>query len=144
MQAIPTLTHAFEHLPAMVLDTVLDGRVDLGVLGRDSEDAREPHPEDSTGTAGNDSGCDTNDRSGAYGAGKGRDQRTKLRDVTFAFVIPLHGELDGERQLALYEPRANREKDMRPEEEAYHGGTPDEGVYLIEERRNVHDIVKFP
>ena len=81
----------------MILDAVLDGRVDLSVLCRDSEDAGKPHPEDSTRAACDDCGCDADNRSGSDGAGKGGHQCAKLRDITFAFVIPLHGELDGER-----------------------------------------------
>ena len=33
---------------------------------------------------------------------------------------------------------------MRPKEEAYHDGAPDEGVYLVEEQRKIHNIIKFP
>ncbi len=71
-----------------------------------------------------DGGRHADDRSGADGACKRRDQGSELTDVSFGPIVVGHRHLDGERKLALDETGADGHEQMRSKKQNDHRRAP--------------------
>ena len=128
-RAFPDVHGAAEHGSVVIAHAVLHGRVHLGVLCGDAEHAGEPASRAPRPGPPSDDGCGhAHDGTGADGGRKRRCEGAEVADVTFAFRVARQRQLDGAGQLALDEPRLEREEQMRPQQERDHGRTPDESV----------------
>jgi hypothetical protein len=96
---------------------VLDRQQRLGIFCGNAEHARKPHPEHRPGPAQGDGGCNANDIASADGGGQGSGESAELADVAFGRVVPGYGQSQGGWQIALDEPQAEGQEQMRPEEQ---------------------------
>ena len=131
-RALPCVHRAAEHFALVIFHAVFDRREYLAVFGRDAEYAGEPHPEHGARAASDNRGGNADDRSRADGARERRDERAKLAYVAFGVFVFGEGQFDGCRQLALNEPCANGQEDMRAQEQANHRRAPYDSIDLSE------------
>lgn len=87
-QPAPVFTHTVfdvversaEYMAAFINGAVLDGQYTFCVLGSHTEQGRDPHPEQCSGTAGNQCRGHTDDITGTDGGGQCGTQRLELGD----------------------------------------------------------------
>ena len=118
-----------------VLDAVLHGQNDLGILGDHAEEGCHPHPEDRAGAARKDGARDTGDVAGADRAGEGRRHGLKGRDVravVLRFFFLKQGAdrvfQDPAEVRHLQPVDADRQIDAGPHQQQKHQGAPCEAV----------------
>ena len=121
---------AADHLAVLILHAPLHTDVGLRVLGGDAEDTRDPHPEDGTRTAGEETRRHAHDVAGADSRSKRRGQGAELADVAFsaAGVVFTHRQLDGRANLALDETRAHGRVNVSAQQQHDEGPSPNKCV----------------
>ena len=108
--------------PLWSLTRYLTDSEDLGILRGNAEHAREPYPEHRARAAREDGRRHAHDVARADGGGKRRGKRAELADIAFGVVVLPQGHLDGGRQLALDDARAERQKMCEPSSRMIMGG----------------------
>ena len=116
----------------MILHAVAYGNVDLGIFRCNAENARQPHPEDRSGPAGNNRRGNADNRARSDSAGKGGDQSSELADVAFGPFIFHNRHPYCLAKPALREPKAAGKEQMRAQEKGDHRRPPYGTIYLIE------------
>lgn len=109
-------------------DTVFYGDKGFGVGGGNSEDSREPAPEDSSGSSKCDSRSHADDIACSKSRGKRRRQGGKGADIASVRGASGKGEADCKRKLSLDKTCPERHIEMSSEQQAYHRKSPQEMI----------------
>ena len=88
-----------KYMAAFINGAVLDGQYTFCVLGSHTEQCCDPHPEQCSGTAGNQRRGHTDDIAGTDGSGQGGTKSSEAADLTVAFIFVLEHVFTGHAQL---------------------------------------------
>src|SRR6058998_1416020 len=105
----------------------------LSVLGRDAEDARQPHPEDGARTARGHRRRDADDVAGADGRGERGGERAEVAHVAFALGRARKGEPDRRAEVALDDAQADGQVEVRADEEDEERPAPHQVAERVED-----------
>ena len=133
--ALKRIHRAAEHLAGVVLHAVLHADEDLGVLGGNAQDARNPHPEDGARAAEQKARAHADNVAGADRGSKSRGQRAELSDVAACVGGVVLGDrhLDARAELSLDEAGTDGHEDVREQQQQDHDRTPHEAVNGIDD-----------
>ena len=113
-----------KHAPLRRGDAIFDGEQAFGIFCSDAEDAREPAPEHSAGTAQGDGGGNADDVARTDGGCQGGGKRGELRHIANTVGVFLHRKFDGGEDPPLRKTQTNGEKNVSAEKQDYHGPAP--------------------
>ena len=128
--ALERIHRAAEHLAGVVFHAVLHADEDLGVLGGDTQNTGDPHPEDGARAAEQKARAHADDVARTDGGSERRGERAELGDVAVGVgrIVLGDRQLDAGAKLALDEASANRHEDVRAKQQQNHDGAPHEAV----------------
>ena len=110
-------------------DTVFYGDKGFGVVGGNSEDSREPAPEDSSGSSKSDSRSHADNIACSKSRGKRRRQGGKGADIASVRGASGKGEADCKRKLPLDKTCTERHIEMSSKQQANHRKPPQKMIY---------------
>ena len=88
-----------KYMAAFINGAVLDGQYTFCVFGSHTKQCCDPHPEQCSGTAGNQRRGHTDDIAGTDGSGQGGTKSSEAADLTVAFIFVLEHVFTGHAQL---------------------------------------------
>ena len=97
--------------PLLIFPSVEDTENVFGIVGHHTEDSGQPHPENRTGTAGDNGGGNTGNVAGSYCGGESRAKGLELGDIFgVGFIVDLFGKNAADGGLAPVPEMSELEK----------------------------------